>query len=166
MTHCVYHLHENTGTQDGWIGVTKRLRMRLYQHRSDGRLGDTVSVSILKVGTEEECLELEAELRPEPNMGWNVAEGGWNKTTGTIGEATRINKGERKSQKTEFRKGQEAHNAGQSTYIFTDPEGYEYKVHNVTRFCKSHGLTNANMYKVIRGTRKSHKGWVAVQTGR
>lgn len=165
-THCVYHLHTNTGTEDGYIGVTKRLRMRLYKHRDNGMFGDGVKIRILKVGSEEECLALEAALRPYPSMGWNKAEGGWNKCTGTIGEETRIKKGQHHSPKTEFHKGQEAHNAGSTTYLLTDPEGNTYRVENLTTFCKDNNLTRENIRKVARGTRKHHKGWSAVIIGR
>lgn len=165
-THCVYHLHQNTGTEDGYIGVTKKLRNRLYQHRANGLFVDGVKIRILAVGYEEDCLALERKLRPEPNMGWNKAEGGWNKCNGSIGEGTRIRKGERKSVKTEFIKEQPAHNAGCTEYLLTDPSGKTYHVSNLTTFCKEHGLTRENIRKVARGTRKHHKKWSAVLSGR
>jgi len=165
-THCVYHLHHNTGTDDGYIGVTKNLRRRLYQHRANGLFGEGVKIRILKVGPESECLRLERLLRPNPGMGWNKAEGGWNKCVGSIGKETRIRKGERRSPVTEFKKGQEAHNAGSTLYLLTDPSGHTYRVDNLTTFCKDNNLTRENIRKVARGTRKHHKGWSAVIIGR
>lgn len=161
-THCVYHLHANTGTDYGYVGATKALRNRLYEHRSNGLLKEDVYLDILKIGTEQECLALEAALRPEPGMGWNIAEGGWNKCIGTIGEATRIQPGDRFSIPTEFQRGQQAHNAGATAYLLTDPAGNKHTVQNLTTFCAANNLTRENIRKVARGNRKHHKQWTAV----
>ena len=164
--HCVYHLNKNTGTEDGYIGVTCNLRRRLYKHRRNGLFVEGVNIDVLLVGTEEDCLRLEGQLRPDKGIGWNIAEGGWNKCNGSIGKETRINKGQRLSTITEFHKGQDAHNSGATEYLLKDPEGNDYKVFNLTTFCNKHNLTRENIRKVARGNRKHHKGWIAVITGR
>lgn len=162
-THCLYHLHAaGEDTTEGYIGVTKHLRSRLYNHRAAGRLLDTDSITILFVGPEDVCLLLERLYRPVPGIGRNVAEGGWNKTVGSIGKATRIRAGQRLSKQTEFMNGQVAHNAGATQYVLIDPLGKEHVVTNLTTFCNEHGLTRENIRKVARGSRKHAKGWTVL----
>lgn len=160
-THCVYHLHLGSGVEDGYVGVSKNLRRRLYEHSASGLFKDETSVDILKIGTEEDCLALEASLRPAPNLGWNRAEGGWNKCTGSIGEGTRIREGERLSPATEFQNGQTPHNVGATTYRLVSPSGTVHIVKNLTVFCAENNLTRENIRKVARGNRKHHKQWTA-----
>ena len=160
-THCVYHLHSGTDTSDGYIGVTKNLRDRLYSHRSRGIFQDSTHIDILLVGTEKECLDLERQLRPYPNMGWNTAPGGWNKFPKGYQYGHRFKKGERVSIATEFKKGNVPHNAGAQRYKLTDPEGNIHYVDNLTQFCKANNLTRENIRKVARGERKHHKQWTA-----
>lgn len=163
-THLVYHIHNGTDTSLGYIGVTRHLRNRLYAH---AKRFVNCQCDVLLVGTEEQCLRLEATLRPRPNMGWNTAEGGWNKCTGSIGKSTRIKSGQHLSPRTQFVKGQSAHNAGRTQYKLTSPEGVTYIVSNLTVFCREHGLTRENIRKVARGNRTHCKGWkAAFYTGR
>lgn len=44
-------------------------------------------------------------------------------------------------------------------YQFVNPKGQTVKVFNLTKFCRDHDLTLANMQKVSSGLRKHHKGW-------
>jgi len=44
-------------------------------------------------------------------------------------------------------------------YVFLNPQGTKVKVFNLLKFCRKHGLTSANMYKVFYGERQTHKGW-------
>jgi len=47
-------------------------------------------------------------------------------------------------------------------YKMIDPEGVVYITEEgLTKFCEEHDLTGSNILKVIKGTRKSHKGWTA-----
>lgn len=163
LTHCVYHIHAGTGTDDGYIGVTKRLRNRLYAHRAKGILQESSCIDILLVGSEKECLDLERTLRPLPNMGWNTAEGGWNflNASSSIGLNTRFTKGHSKGKSTQFKAGGVPHNAGATRFALTSPSGELFIVDNLTAFCKEHELTPSNIRKVARGLRKHAKGWVA-----
>ena len=44
-------------------------------------------------------------------------------------------------------------------FRFLSPDGEVVEVFNLQKFCRNHGLTNANMHKVLEGTRHHHKGW-------
>jgi hypothetical protein len=47
-------------------------------------------------------------------------------------------------------------------FILTSPDGVCYITENgLTAFCEEHGLTVANMHKVVQGERKHHKGWTS-----
>lgn len=44
-------------------------------------------------------------------------------------------------------------------YIFTSPDGIEYKVNGLTKFCRENGLSGGAMCNVAKGKRPHHKGW-------
>ena len=47
-------------------------------------------------------------------------------------------------------------------FLIVDPRGNTHKETNIARFAAKHGLNKENLAAVIRGTRKSHKGWTHV----
>ena len=76
-----------TNYKEGYIGVTtKSLEERFKFHskyvkkRSVVRKAiekyDDIEIKLLFEGSKEDCLKLEYSLRPEKNIGWNLAEGG------------------------------------------------------------------------------------------
>lgn len=44
-------------------------------------------------------------------------------------------------------------------YIVTDPDGNEYRIKNLSAFCRDHGLSRECMYATQVGKIRSHKGW-------
>jgi hypothetical protein len=112
------HTPEETDIRtEGYVGITKNPDKRFYTHktgqtnikvsRSFKKYPDIIS-SIMVIGTEEYCRELEYTLRPTPNIGWNFAAGGGlppdrsgiPKTERQL-ESSRNNKGKKRS--SEFR---------------------------------------------------------------
>lgn len=88
----VYWLFDEKCTnphQHGLIGATGRLWQRMFQHRENksGRLPENFRVEILLRATKSECLAYEAELRPQPGIGWNVGIGGFANGRGLRGIA-------------------------------------------------------------------------------
>lgn len=85
----VYHIHAGTRHDDGYIGITKNPELRFQQHgwkrkkcnahlrNALSKYKDRVVFDVLasNLDFEAACL-LEEMLRPNPNMGWNVAAGG------------------------------------------------------------------------------------------
>lgn len=39
------------------------------------------------------------------------------------------------------------------------PSGEVFSITNLSNFCEEHGLQASNLSSVLRGTRKSHRGW-------
>ena len=39
------------------------------------------------------------------------------------------------------------------------PEGITITTKNISQFCRDHNLQNGNLYKVLRGKMKTHRGW-------
>jgi len=83
----VYHIHlEGRDTSQGYIGVSKNPSARYEHHRNrteNPHLRNAMNLyknglvyDIIFQGEEYYCYELEAELRPEKNMGWNINIGG------------------------------------------------------------------------------------------
>ena len=81
------HLPEHTNfLNEGYIGVSIRPERRLYEHRTCNenphltnafkRYNSNVIQSILLIGTQEYCYEIENKLRPTDHIGWNINEGG------------------------------------------------------------------------------------------
>lgn len=45
------------------------------------------------------------------------------------------------------------------TWCLVSPEGHPVATQNLTLFCKTYGLDQGGLHKVVRGQRKTHKGW-------
>jgi predicted GIY-YIG superfamily endonuclease len=84
------HLSEHT-LQEGYVGVSTNPKKRFNQHRwqsqiqnhrnphlqsAIGKYGEKLSLTVLEYSDKETCYEREAELRPDRNIGWNIATGG------------------------------------------------------------------------------------------
>lgn len=48
-------------------------------------------------------------------------------------------------------------------YIFADATGREYYIDNITEFANRHDLSRAKIYDLMKGDRKTHKGFVFVK---
>lgn len=83
----LYHIRRDINEGDlskGYIGITVEPKARLNRHLREGNAHlmnafakyDDINMQILYEGDEEFCLLAEQELRPTPNIGWNIAVGG------------------------------------------------------------------------------------------
>ncbi len=90
----VYHIRKvgNESLEEGYIGISSDLEKRWDDHDRLAYINKTSPKRLYPVyhamrkyetekivifeGSEEECRKLEYELRPNPNMGWNLAVGG------------------------------------------------------------------------------------------
>jgi hypothetical protein len=80
------HLPEHTDMKtEGYIGVSKTPRKRFIKHKKKTsrhlgnafkKYGELIEQNIVWLGNEEICYELENQLRPNPQIGWNEAPGG------------------------------------------------------------------------------------------
>lgn len=50
------------------------------------------------------------------------------------------------------------HALGQ-TFFLLSPDGVEVQIFNLAKFCRENNLHGSNMCQVLKGTRKSCKGW-------
>lgn len=87
MKYYLYALHLKGGLSltDSYIGVCSNPSKRFSRHKAEPvneKLRELVSnggelqFTILLIASKDYCLEIEAALRPEPNIGWNVKSGG------------------------------------------------------------------------------------------
>lgn len=86
----VYWLHlPEHDFSEGYIGVSEDAEKRFQKHKNWGIItsnihvknafdkhGNKVKMVVIFEGERERCLELEKELRPHKNMGWNIEAGG------------------------------------------------------------------------------------------
>jgi hypothetical protein len=85
----LYWLHrpdELNMFDSGYVGVTENLpaRMRCHKHRFK-EIWDQLKLTILVIGSVKYLFELEKKLRPQKNIGLNLARGGY-KNNEMIGE--------------------------------------------------------------------------------
>ena len=89
MTYSIYHIGIDADLNTGYIGITCNPKARFIQHgylKSKGnthlrnalhKYGKDVFKRIVVSNLDKEAAELlEEMLRPNPNMGWNIAKGG------------------------------------------------------------------------------------------
>lgn len=85
--YCVYWLRLpiHSSRDDGYIGISNQPHKRFKQHKqrkTNPHLTnafakyDNITMDILFEGTKDECKELERQLRPRAEMGWNIVPGG------------------------------------------------------------------------------------------
>lgn len=178
----VYHIRPvgQTDTSNFYIGITKNaLEFRLLQHMTSKRpvgsilrdLGkEAVEIVCLHRVDKETAMALEADYRPEMNIGWNVMAGGNKRTVVCNGCGKHLPKRATGAQcsscnDTKFAKGSIPVNAGTGMKaILMSPAGETLTFSNLHQFCNEHGLVPANVRKVIKGVRKHTKGWTLVST--
>lgn len=91
----IYWIHlpeHNDILSEGYIGVSDNVRKRVNSHfkmlknnihenihlsRVYDKYKETIICNIILEGSEDYCYEIENKLRPEKNIGWNIAEGGY-----------------------------------------------------------------------------------------
>ena len=86
MNYCVYHISISPELSSGYIGITNNPEIRFQQHKyrtnehlknAIKKYGDQVFKRILLANLDKELAELcEEMLRPNENIGWNIAKGG------------------------------------------------------------------------------------------
>jgi hypothetical protein len=85
----VYHIGIEKSLNTGYIGISKNPELRFAQHKwqrsktnlhlknAFNKYKDKIQFSIIVSNIDEEFARLiEEELRPYPNMGWNITKGG------------------------------------------------------------------------------------------
>jgi len=149
-----------------YIGVTNNPQGRWVGHtRSDYVVGRTIrkhsltfdeNFTILYSGNEKECFLMENKLRPDTDMGLNIASGGQGGNTGSYDNA------ERSKKISEAMKGRKvtwmdkilesrgsyegSKNPQAATWVFTDPEGNTYNVVGTFQdFCDEHNLLASSL---------------------
>lgn len=179
----VYHIHEkgNTNINEGYVGITRRsLSYRLEQHfcskrpvgailRAKGK--ENIEIDQLAMLPKEAALEMEYQLRPDVNLGWNVRAGGDRATVVCPVCGKPLPKRKRGTicadcKPTKFAKGNMPYNYGTGEkYKLTSPDGTVYNPFSFTIFCREHGLNSQNLRQVAKGNRKHSKGWKAERIG-
>lgn len=100
MKKYLYWIHRPNQTNllsEGYIGVSKNPEKRLWEHKHHKRnphLSNAfkkykdITHTILLIGEENYCYEIEEKLRPTSDIGWNIVKGGGNPPSGKRKGAT------------------------------------------------------------------------------
>lgn len=81
------HLLEHVDIlSQGYIGVSKRPKRRLYEHKTASenvhlqrafeKYNEKVKITVLLEASDQYCYEIEKKLRPKDHIGWNIQLGG------------------------------------------------------------------------------------------
>ena len=162
---CVYHIKRpGMPLTEGYIGVTNNITHRLWRHKnSDYVVGRALRkhkdayLQVLVYSTAEECFSLEAKLRPQQQIGWNIAEGGG-------GYA--CNKGNTLSQEHKDKIGKANAVTARCTKVFhwKHKDGGE-EIMTMYELRNKYNLTQSNISAVKLGKRKSVQGWSLKEGG-
>lgn len=78
--------HHTNILSEGYVGVSKRPNERFKTHKSRTenphlrncfeKYSETIFMDLVVEGSEEYCKMIESKLRPDKNIGWNIAVGG------------------------------------------------------------------------------------------
>lgn len=48
-------------------------------------------------------------------------------------------------------------------WMITNPDGIEFKIYNLRKFCREHKLHRSHLYEVANGKLKQYKGWTCYE---
>ena len=182
--HCVDHTDILT---EGYVGVTNDEKNRWKRHQKRGsnphlqnaiaKYGwDNLIKEVILEGESEYCLEIEERLRPEKEIGWNIAKGGgmpvplekgqklpdyWRqrisegKTGVKFSDTHKTNLGKTKT----GLRGPLANNFKGYTKA-TNIETGEVVILNGSAEMEAMGLHNSAVYRCLNGNLDSHKGYI------
>lgn len=160
MEYYVYAIDEDIDPSfvNAYIGVTNNLSKRWRSHsKSNYRIGNTIrkrswdqsKMRIVFTGSAEECFAKEAELRPHPNMGLNIACGGLGGHTSYTAERNEkislANKGRKNTWVTKDtfkdRDFNSSKNPNAKHWLLTGPNSEIFELKgNLSSFCEEHDL--------------------------
>lgn len=138
----VYHIRRDIDAgnlQKGYIGVTDNPKIRLNRHLREGNSHlinalskySDINMELLYEGEDEFCYLVEQELRPSPNLGWNIAVGGGKPPSfNELPESVRIEKAKK-------------HSLQQKGRVFTE----DHKS-NMSKAARARGVTKDVMDKI------------------
>ena len=75
----IYWIHNDSETDiktQGYVGITKNLKIRMRDHSSKVNFLEGRTVDIFLYGEKNYCKEIEYQLRPKKYIGLNIAAGG------------------------------------------------------------------------------------------
>ena len=160
----VYHIRRpGMDLSQGYIGVAVDYRQRFKTHcrcsenihfrRALDKYDDIEIVPLVKAD-EEYCYWLEEQLRPEPQMGWNISPGG--KRPPTREGLTKDNDESVKRQSEKITGNSFA--THEQLYTFVHPE-HGIRVCRKIDLKKEFGVNGSNLSRVCNGIRHKVHGW-------
>jgi hypothetical protein len=137
---------------DGGEGVSG------YKHSEETKRKQSISHIGKKRGTPSE--ETKEKIRKS-----NLGKPSWNKGLkfpNSIGEETRKKMRESHLEKKISKETMEKiiKSRCKRNYKIISPENVEYYTNNICDFCRNNNLDSGNMYRVLSGGQKTHKGWI------
>jgi predicted GIY-YIG superfamily endonuclease len=180
-------LPEHTNlVEEGYVGITNDIGKRFRAHEYSSQTGDThfyravrlygwenlEKCIIASVKSKEEVNEIERLLRPNHNIGWNIAIGGQNqdlseesklkislKLKGKIQPPEVIlkrvqkNLGKKRTeqQKKNLSEGLKKADGTKAKYLITHPDGREEIVFGLKPWCKANGFSAARFFELASG---------------
>lgn len=182
------HLPEHTDIfSQGYVGITSNISSRFSRHKNkhtNPHLSNTIDKynwenlikDIVIISHEEYCLELEKKIRPEKEIGWNIAIGGGKPVSPVKGEklpkwiCERISNGKKGVKFSETHKknlakaktgksGRLSNNFKHFTKATNIKTNEVFILDGAISMSKL-GLHDSAVYRCLKGEQKSHNGYV------
>lgn len=187
---CVYWIrhrdHFDIFTQ-GYVGITENLDHRMWRHkkcRTNAHLTnaikkhgwDSLIKEVILISSTEYCLDIEKKLRPEKEIGWNIAIGGgkpmgwatgsklpeWVKRRISEGKTGVMFSEDHKANLAKSKRGKNgaAANNFKGFIKATHVDTGETVILDGAASMERIGLHNSAVYRCLKGKQASHKGYV------
>lgn len=157
----------------GYIGISKDVKKRWKGHRSKTnahlqralKAYDDIVWNVISEGSKEEILRMEVWLRPDKDIGWNIAAGGglppnlkghkWSEETQA--KRTTSLKGRKQVMTPAIKAANERKLI--RPFKLIDPDGVEHTGNHLRNKCEELGIPYLSMRVMVKGERKQNGGW-------
>lgn len=184
----IHHKDHNDIKTQGYVGISSNFLKRIKTHLKNPKnkhlknalkkYQNDIIFDIILEENKDFCLFLEEELRPEKNIGWNIAKGGGvppsrKGTTFIMSEKHKNNI--KNSRKGNFRTGiklkketkdkiafSNAISKGRK-YLIKDPNGNQIEIINLNKYCRENNLHASNMLNIKFRKQGHYKGYTCTR---
>jgi len=186
---CVYwirHCEHSDIFNQGYVGITENIGYRMWRHkrgRTNAHLTnaikkygwDNLIKEVILISSTDYCLEIEKKLRPEKEIGWNIAVGGgkpmgwakgtklpeWAKKRISEGKKGKLFTNEHKENLAKSKRGKNGSSSNNFKGFIraTNINTGEVVTLDGAAAMKKLGLHNSAVYKCLKGKQTLHKGY-------
>lgn len=186
---CVYWIRHRDHTDiltQGYVGITENINYRMWRHkrcRTNAHLTNAIKKhgwenlikEVILISSTEYCLEIEKKLRPEKEIGWNIAIGGgkpmgwakgtklpeWVKKRISESNAGKVFTDEHRENLAKSKRGRNGPSSNNFKGFIkaTNINTGDMVILDGAAAMEKLGLNNSAVYKCLKGKQSAHKGY-------